>query len=88
MKNKYHLSGRTLVYEDRNGVKNPPADNLYLLDEDGVLVWSMSDVCNSNDEATLVQIIDERTFAFSTFFGLRFEIDALTLEKKGKSIVK
>ena len=82
-KQTFNLCGYQIVYE--TGIDAP--NNLYALDQKGIRIWQMADLCHPNDAAALVRIEDDSHFYFATYFGLSFTVEVPSFDTK-KQIVK
>ena len=84
----YKFADCTLYFELGIPSAPPPANNLYLINNEGNRIWEMGKFCHPDDSAVLVREIDENTFYFATFFGLYYIIDVPSFEVKEKGITK
>ena len=62
-------------------------DNLKVI-EDGEVVWSLNEALGRDECAVSCEKIDEHTFGFVVFVGMRYEVDIDKLEIIRKQITK
>lgn len=65
----------------------PPENNLFILDAEENVIWDMSRVLKNPDSAVLMRV-EGKIMHFTTFNGLHFGIDTVTLEVTEKNITK
>ena len=87
-KEEVQVGDRTVVYiTNESGKGVPPDNNLFILDAEENILWDMSRILKSPDTAVLMNV-ENGTLHFTTFNGLRYGIDVVTLDVTEKQITK
>lgn len=89
--NKTTIHDRTVVWKWDESIKNAslfPADNLYILDADGSVVWNMRDTLGHEDVCVDLRAVDDSCIRFTTMTGLGIVINVQTLDIVSRQVVK
>ena len=87
-KEEVQVGDRTVVYFTNDGGKGfPPDNNLFILDAEENILWDMGRVLKKPDSAVMMKV-ENGIMYFTTFNGLRYGIDAATLDVTEKQIAK
>ena len=87
---RFTVGDRIVIWfidEEERDASKIPSNNLFILDRDGVELWSMKDALKREDACTLLRIEGEKAY-FATYNGFGAWIDVQTLEITGKRMVK
>ena len=87
---RFTVGDRTVIWfiDDAEGsAAEIPSNNLFILDRDGVELWSMKAALKREDTCTLLRIEGGKAY-FATYNGFGAWIDVQTLEITGKRMVR